>query len=133
MGQRPTPTADVRGRVAVQFGEQSKFLHFTANAVVQLEEQLGSSIMGLFTGDESVRAERLGITQIRALLWAGVRGAGSKFSIDDIGEMMDLADLGYYTQCVVTALSAKFQPSKPEDAEDESLRPTVEAVAPPSP
>lgn len=126
--------ADARGRVAVRLGKEGKFINFTNNALCDLEEELGHSVMALFGGDETTRAEKLGFRQVRAMMWAGIRGAkGARYTLEEVGEMMDVSDLAYYTQAIAVALNAKFAKAKEGDPELEArLRPTSEAETPPS-
>jgi hypothetical protein len=117
-----------RGLAKVTIGDGTKYLRFTTNALVELEDELGISVTALLSGGEEAVQARMGFKTMRALLWAGLRGAGSRFSIADVGNMMDPTAIGDYMTAVGAALNTSLgvDASKVEEAEKDALRPTVE-------
>lgn len=115
-----------RGLAKVQIGDGTKYLKFTTNALVELEDVLGCSVTSLFMGDETQIGERLGFKTVRALLWAGLKGAGSKFSIRAVGEIMEPQELQTYLEAIGKALNSALgsTTSIEEDPEADKLRPT---------
>jgi hypothetical protein len=119
--------------VEVQLGGTAKYIRFTANALCEAEGVLKQSLPALFADEESIK--QLGFTQVRALLWAGLRGArggaGPKWSLEQVGEQMDPAMTGEYLKAIGRALrlatTGKVEPDPPQPAADGAPMPASES------
>lgn len=106
-----------KGEVEVEL-DGIKILKYNTNALVAIEEAMDVHV------DEigMVLAAGVGIKDIRKLLWAGLLHADKKLTLDEVGDMMDIADAEIYGEAVSKALGAAFgiDPNEPT----ESLPPT---------
>lgn len=110
---------DRRGYVKVKLGDGTKMLRYTTNALVELEKELGGAVQSVLQDPT-----KAGFAAIRALLWAGLKGAGSRFTVLAVGELMHPSKVGYYAEKCGEALSAAMQAEDEEASEDDHLRPT---------
>lgn len=78
-------------------------------------------------------AEKLGFKETRALLWAGLQGANSKFTLEAVGKVMDTQDLTLYLKAIGVALALALGSDDAEDegAEPDPLDPTEAPIAAP--
>lgn len=102
----------------IQLGDGTKWLVYTVDSLCDLEESLGVPATALLAD-----AKQLGFREIRALVWAGLHGAGSKFSLRDVGRLMEPSKLADYATAAGEALQKAFGTSS-ADEEPEHLRPT---------
>lgn len=127
--------ADIKGRTRITLADGStKFLRYTYKAVKAFEikhkEEVGEKInfFTYFQGDEKGLAEKVSATAISILIWAGLLGAGSKFSYDSVCDLLDLKRVGEYLPAIFGAIKGAMgvddSDVKAED-EDDPLRPTV--------
>jgi len=94
-----------RGEVDVRLGGASYVLRYDANALVLLEHESGITVTQLATAGETALNGVIGIKFIRAALYAGLKGSNQRLTIERVGEMIDLMQLGYYSQQVAKALA----------------------------
>ena len=105
--------ANQRGEVQVYLGGKLHDLVFTMNTIADIEEILGGqSFSSAFErGDIGVRSLRAAIT---AGIWNADRNAQARrklrrlWSVDKIGALMSMDDMGQYTIAIVTGL-LRFQ------------------------
>lgn len=128
--------------VEVTIGTEAKIIRFNANVIAELEKQtLGKPVLWFFGSDaadqaerQKVVAQRIGIFELRAFLHAGLKGMGSKWTVEAVGTAMSLAQYNDYTSAVQDALllalgkdQKAIAASGAAPVEDESLRPTSPA------
>ena len=118
------PSNSKRGFIAVKFKDGEKKLCFTTNALVEAEELLGKSVSGLFSGTEAELLRNFGFREIRILLWAGIRGAGSKWSVKGVGSQMETKNFVHYAQAVSEGIALAMNGGEVDDEEPEELDPT---------
>lgn len=116
-----------RGEVTVRLLDGEKRLRLTNDALVRAEEALGgANIFAIMNHAE----ERFSLTVLRALVWAGMYGAGSKWKLADVGKQMNVSLTEHYMESVRQALKLAWgddeeQTDQDEQgAEDGSLDPT---------
>ncbi len=97
---------------------KSYALRFSYNALAMLEEQLGRSVSALQSA--------IGVSQVRAMLWAGLEGARLKsgkprapFTLLQAGDLLDELGIDEATKIVLGAFNASFGPKR-ESEEGES-------------
>lgn len=103
-----------RGEVKVDIGDGTKKIRYTMNALIDFEDVTGKSVTEV--------GNNPGMREIRALLWAGLRGAGSKWRIEDVGKHMHVDKIAYYGEACGRALSLALGSDADED-EDEGNDP----------
>lgn len=102
-----------RGEVGIEIGGKERILKYDMNAIAEMEEHLGASVMSIFDGGGNV-----GLRQIRALLYFGMKGGDQSLTLKKVGEMCEMPKLGYYTEKILEAITLFFGPS--EGQADES-------------
>lgn len=116
------PDTAKRGFVEVtMLNGETKKLRFTANALIAAEEHLNKSVWAILQHPETI-----GFRELRALLWAGMSGAGSPWKMDAVAKQMNLKEIGNYTNAVLRAISTAMgiDPDKVEVESDEDADPT---------
>lgn len=73
-----------RGMVAIQL-DKARNLRFGTNAIVQAEELLGFRIT-------EMQARTAGMTELRILLWAGLKHEQKDLTLDEAGDLLDEAE-----------------------------------------
>ena len=103
--------ANQRGEVQVFLGGKPHDLVFTMNTIADIEELLGRSFEKAFDEDIGVREIRAAIT---AGIWNAERNAQARrklrrlWSVDRVGALMELDEIGALTVAVVTGI-LRFQ------------------------
>jgi len=118
------PENTKRGFITVKLKDGEKKLCFTTNALVEAEETLGQSIPSMFSGGENAVLRNFGFKAIRILLWAGIRGAGSKWSLSAVGSQMESSRLGEYSEAIIKALASAMGTELEDTEGPEELDPT---------
>lgn len=100
----------MRGRVTFSAAGRERALRYTMNALVELEERLGSEVMqGLLTGDENALARGGMFKTVRAVFAAGLRGAGDAAATEEVaGDIIDELTLTSASELMMQALQAAF-------------------------
>ena len=90
----------LRGEVELKAGEKTYVLRYTTNALVELEERTGRSVMDI--------ANRPSFKDARALVWAGLIHANPDLTLEQAGEIMDAAGFTEAIQAASQALRKAF-------------------------
>jgi len=91
--------------IPIKIGNKSRTLKFTYNALAELED-LGYPISEI--GEKL--ASSVSLKVLRALVWAGLLHEKSGLSPEDIGEQLELSQIGEIAQAVGDALAIAFPP-----------------------
>lgn len=94
-----------RGEVALQAGEKTYTIHFSTNALCNLEEALGMSVSQL---SEEFASQAVGFRELRKILWAGMRDNHPDLDLEAIGEIIDAAGFTVSMEIVLKAFVAAF-------------------------
>jgi len=89
--------------------DRPRQIRLDTNALVTVEEVLGKPSSELQAG--------FGYRELRALLWAGLRHEDRKLTLDQTGDLMDLADYEYISGQVGKAITLSL--GKPGEVEVE--------------
>ncbi len=92
-----------RGEVSLPVGEKTYTLHFSVNAICELEDAAGTNF-GAFID----QAESMGLRGIRILVWAGLRDRHDEVSMKDAGDIVEKAGLELAATKAMEAFSAAF-------------------------
>lgn len=87
---------DKRSEFLVKMKDGMKKIRFTSEYLCQAEKHLGGQSILAILSDET----KVGFTTVRALLWAGMKGAGSPWSIEGVGKQMLLTELQNYFETI---------------------------------
>ena len=131
-------------KIKVPMGDgEFKFLRYDANALAELEDilNIGSVLKLLVEFSEEVKGsdstkvnipEKLGFKTLRALVWAGIKGAGGSYTLEQIGDMMDPSRFADYMLATVRAitLATTGKETIPEPESEQDQRDPTEATAP---
>lgn len=119
----PSPKHRIKVRLA---DDSDKLLRFDGNALAEIEELLDCRLLQLMhdvgtSGEEGLLA-CFGFREIRALLYAGLRGAGGKFNIEQVGGLMhtDMVALRGYIEAIFCALTVAMRGKLPEEIAEEA-------------
>lgn len=104
-----------RGVIEFEARGQTYRLRFSNNALAELEQALGEPL-GRFA--PRLQHGEIGVRDIRAMLWAGIRGADPKasLSLEEVGELMDELGLPQAATLAAQAFAAAF-PASDEGAQ----------------
>ncbi len=108
---KATPTRKVK----ITLGDQERTLRYPLNALVAFEEETGYSAF-----DPRVYQAPTA-TILRALLWSGVLHEDPDLSIEEFGDMLEMADLAHWTERLAEwrdLIEEAIVESQPEDSED---------------
>lgn len=96
-----------RGEVDVKIGNATYTMRFDTNALAMLERESGVTITQLAgMGEDEEKAQSiLGVSFVRAALYAGIKRDNKRLTIEKVGDKMELDQIGYYTERIVEALS----------------------------
>ncbi|KPJ59107.1 MAG: hypothetical protein AMJ46_12640 [Latescibacteria bacterium DG_63] len=107
---------DKRGEFLVKMADGTKKIRFKSEYLCQAEKHLGGkSILYAMTNEE-----QLGFTTVRALLWAGLRGAGSKWTLEGVGKQMLMDELQNYMKILMEAFQAATGIGSDEDEDEDN-------------
>ncbi|MFO7274412.1 MAG: hypothetical protein DIU55_006040 [Bacillota bacterium] len=87
-----------RGEVELKAGSQTFILRFTTNALVKLEDEVGKPVQELGTS----------MREARALVWAALLHAFPNLTLEQAGDIMDVAGWNNAVQKASEALSLAF-------------------------
>ncbi|ADU50171.1 hypothetical protein Tmar_0046 [Thermaerobacter marianensis DSM 12885] len=90
----------LRGEVELKAGGKTYVLRYTTNAMVQLEEMLGRSVLEIVNNPS--------FTDARAMVWAGLLHAHPGLTLEQAGEIMDEAGVVEAIQAAGQALKKAF-------------------------
>lgn len=121
-------TNKLRGEVALSVGSgdtaKTYILRFSANALCDLEEITGKSIMNIMADVKD--PEKMSMTTVRAMIYAGLKEHHPKITLQDAGNIVqDLTMLGAYLK-VAEAAKAAFP-----DVEEDPPQPVGPLKEPP--
>lgn len=93
-----------KGEVAFQLEGKAYTLRYSIDALCALEQSTGMKIseIGLLSGGAA------GITELRALLWAGLRERHAELDLKAAGELIRLDKVAELTKSIVDAFMAAF-------------------------
>ena len=94
-----------RGEVALQIGDAVYTLRFNCNALAALESALCAKMPKII---EAFNAKDVGFTDLRAMLWAALRDRHAKVTVDQAGDLIDLAGFEVVTNAVALAFVRGF-------------------------
>ena len=84
----------------------AKFMTVNWQTLAEAEEKLGGvSLIAMFGGGEDNVTERIGFRAVLALLWAGMKSAGSDLTYDQVGNLLDGERMGEYFEAVGNAIN----------------------------
>ncbi len=96
-----------RGEVEIEAGDKTYVLRYSVDALCRLEAATGRGIPSL--AGELGDPERVTVTLLRQVLWAGISCDGKSLMLDEAGELIPLAGgLGPVMAKVSEALSLAF-------------------------
>ena len=95
-----------RGEVALDAGERSLTLRFDINALCELEGAVGEPAQVFLAKVQKVG--QTGLTQLRAIVWAGLRYYHPELSMRDAGDVIDEAGPRASYAAFVAAINAAF-------------------------
>lgn len=109
-----------RGEVVLFSGAKEYVLSFSINALCELEDLLGSSVIEIAAqlNDRSA----IQMKTIRAMVWAGLRDKHSECSLTDAGTIITQAGVPETLAAIGSAFSAAF-PDAPAEAKGSGSRP----------
>lgn len=90
-----------RGYVEVELGGEVRRLKYDLNALAELEDALGYPVTQL-------RDDRIGVRELRALVWAGLLHEEPKLTLKAAGSMIELDRIEEITKAVTEALERAF-------------------------
>jgi len=96
-----------RGEVAFEAAGKVWSVRFGINEICDLEEETGRSVVEL--GAEMSNPATMRVTMLRAMVWAGLRGAHPEVSIKQAGELITEAG----TETVIGLVGRAFQAAFP--------------------
>lgn len=103
-----------RGLMTVKMKDGEKYLRFTSDTLCRAEKMLGGqSVLGILRDPDKV-----GYTVLRALLWAGLHGAGSKWSVEEVGNHMVMSKTQEYIGTMYKAFASASGMALEEDDKD---------------
>ena len=110
-----------------------KLIRFDTNALAELEGVLGiKSMLAVLESPEKVH-EHFGFSMLRAMVWAGLKGAGSAMTLEEVGESMQLTCINDYSKAIAQALTLATRGAVEPDAvakeADEVVPPTSGVVS----
>lgn len=111
-----------RIKVALRNGNE-RLLEYNGNALAEAEDLLGCKVIpliqGIAGGDDETVVNTFGFKQIRDLLYCGIRGAGGKYTRDQVGDLMhtDGESFTEYLKQILMALTIAINGSLPEAGE----------------
>lgn len=82
--------------VIIEFGGKLRTLKLGSNAIVILEEMFGKPFTQIMQMD-------MGLRELRAILWAGLRHEDKELTPESVGDMMDDADMEAVVQRIFAA------------------------------
>jgi hypothetical protein len=91
----------------------------TTNVIIEAEQVSGENLL---TGTGSMF--KPSATVVRAILWAALRRAGAKYSLDDVGDLINPANIVQINEAILTAWAASMP--APTKAEESPTEPTTE-------
>jgi len=86
--------------------DRERTLRIDANALADAEEKLGAPIL------EKIGRGRLGIREIRALLWAGLCHEDAELTLERAGDFITAESLTRISKALNGALNDFFAPKK---------------------
>ena len=86
--------------------DRERTLRIDANALADAEEKLAGPVL------ERIGRGRLGIREIRALLWAGLRHEDPELTLEGAGEFITAESLPRISKALNGALNDFFAPKK---------------------
>ena len=119
----------IKKGVEITIGDKTYLMRFNTNACVNFEEVSGKTLFQVMDGTMP------GIKVIRALLWAGLNNGVQKYSLEQVGDIIDTAEggaaaiLDKIQESIIASLPKMENP--PENEEGETDIPL--AVKNPSP
>ena len=90
-----------RGEVSLLAGGKTYTLAYTINAVCELEAMLGRSL-------PEIVADMSHMNVLRAVLWAGLRRHHKNLTVEDAGDLMDVAGVHEVVAAVKEAVTQAF-------------------------
>lgn len=113
-----------RGETSVEIGGKTYVLCYGMNACAELENHLGRSFPEIVAELQSWKEnpERIRVTTVRALLWAGLRRRHSSVTLEQAGDLIDEIGFSNVWQPVNEAFERAWP--DPDEAETKGQRPT---------
>jgi hypothetical protein len=109
-----------QGYVTIRLGDGEKRLRFTTDALCSFEDVMGKPATWYLGAGEELIVERVGVRVVRALIWAGLRGAGSKWKLEAVGRQMELAQMPAYMEAIAKAFAEAYGAGDEESPEEEA-------------
>lgn len=117
---------DKRGEFLVKTADGTKKIRFKSEHLCQAEKHLGGvSVLAVLSN-----SEKLGFSAIRALLHAGLQGAGNRWTLEAVGKNMLMSELTNYIETIIEAFQAATgigvgaDEEQSEDEEERVMDPT---------
>lgn len=85
-----------RGQVKINL-DKERTLFFNLNALCALED-MGINIAAI--------GDTVKMTQVRAILWAGLRHEDDELTLEDVGEFITMENIGEVSEAITAAFSS---------------------------
>ncbi len=82
--------------------DKPRKLRFSINQLVEAEELLGRPITEVF------KDGRIGLRELRLLLWVGLKWEDRRLTLQQVGELMDTVSLTYIAEKLGEAITNAF-------------------------
>lgn len=105
-----------KGEVIINIGGMEKKLKFDMNTLAEVEGILDRPI------HQVLNENKLGIREIRALLYAGIQWDGKPLSLKQIGEMLNFDNMQYFAEKIGEALRYFTGEKKETEVTDEGKK-----------
>lgn len=109
-----------KGEVTITAGGETYRLAFTTNAMCEVEDATGKSINAVLA--EMSNPERVGIRELRLLLWASLTEHHPDITIRDAGRICDEIGAGGVGDLIGRAVEQAFPPAEPTAGKPKASR-----------
>lgn len=121
-----------RGEIAAELSGRTRTLVLTLGALAELEDAFGGA--DILSIAERLRSGRISARDCRAIIAAGLRGAGEDVSDDDVARMTAPGGASGFVRIVADLIAATFPPPEaPVHATPSEPAPEMPPGKPPAP
>lgn len=113
-----------RGELALQVGEKSYTLRFSANALCALEDALDVSVVEF--GDMLTDPKRVRLKTVRAVMWAGLQDHHPAITLKEAGDIIQELTMAKAMAAIGSAFELAFptpDPTQPDQSQHGGIGP----------
>ncbi len=123
MPTKPSPKEEMLGLIEVNL-DRTRHLKYTLNAFIELDDMLGINILQ----NPQAFLTSLSAKTMRAFLWVGLIHEDPDLTLDAVGALIHMGNLGELNQAIQKAMTVALP--EPEDATGEAADPNALAASP---